>query len=55
MDPPAATAVLFVLTEVPSLEAERRLLKGAVLVGLALLAAVLAAMALILKRRRSRD
>ena len=51
MDPPAATAVLFVLTEVPSLEAERRLLKGAVLVGLA----VLAAMTQILKRRRSRD
>ena len=51
----AGTAGLFILTEMPSMEAERRLLKGVVLGGLALLAAVLAAMTLILKRGKNRD
>lgn len=46
--------MLFILTEVPSLEAERRLLKDAVVGGLGLLGAVLAAMTLMLKRRKSR-
>ena len=51
----AATAVLFILTEVPSLEADRRLLKGAALGGLAILVALLVAMTLMLKHRKGRS